>query len=415
MGPTTLTPSLSVSGQAKRDDLNPEAQSFVSGPKRISFGARLKADVYGFFGGFGPFEAVRHKISPSFNFSYAPAVDPTDLQSRVFGSAETDATKILTIGFNQTFEAKRRAPPAAAPADGEPVVVEPVEAGAEATDSLDAQPDSAVGGAEDGPRRLEAAPIVNLLSIQTNAITYDFTRASKDDNMFLDGFQTTRLTNAISSDFLRGLTIRMAHDLFDTNEEGERTFSPFLSTLNTGFSVSNTSGIVKTVGRLFGMGGPAGVEPEPEPEPEPEDDIFSDRPEDIGVTDESSIVPGRAPVRGDTRPRGSIGGWQAQVGYSLSRSRDESRQSNQLADVSLRFRPTENWSATWRTSYDVVDGRFNDHVVRLTRELHRWQAHFDFQQTATGNWTFRFNVSLQDNQDLKFDYEQRNNDRDNRF
>ena len=30
-----------------------------------------------------------------------------------------------------------------------------------------------------------------------------------------------------------------------------------------------------------------------------------------------------------------------------------------------------------------------------------------FVQTITGNWSFRFNVSLKANRDLKFDYEQR--------
>ena len=55
-------------------------------------------------------------------------------------------------------------------------------------------------------------------------------------------------------------------------------------------------------------------------------------------------------------------------------------------------------------------GAFNDHSIRLTRDLHRWEAHFDFMQTATGNWQFRFEVSLIDNRDLKFDYQQRNLD-----
>ena len=71
------------------------------------------------------------------------------------------------------------------------------------------------------------------------------------------------------------------------------------------------------------------------------------------------------------------------------------------------FKPTELWSVDWRTSYDVVAGAFNDHVVRLTRQMHRWEAEFAFQQTATGNWTFLFEVALTDNRDLHFDYEQR--------
>ena len=76
----------------------------------------------------------------------------------------------------------------------------------------------------------------------------------------------------------------------------------------------------------------------------------------------------------------------------------------------LRLKPTERWDLSWRTAYDLEAGAFNDHSIRLSRDLHRWQANFDFLQTATGNWSFRFEVSLLDNRDLKFDYKQRNLD-----
>ena len=74
---------------------------------------------------------------------------------------------------------------------------------------------------------------------------------------------------------------------------------------------------------------------------------------------------------------------------------------------SLSFGLTEQWDVNWRTSYDVVEGSFNDHYIQLTRDLHRWQANFDFRKTATGNWSFRFEVALQDQEDLHFDYSQR--------
>jgi hypothetical protein len=69
----------------------------------------------------------------------------------------------------------------------------------------------------------------------------------------------------------------------------------------------------------------------------------------------------------------------------------------------------------WRTSYDIEQNSFLDHTVRLTRDLHRWQASFVFAQTVTGNWTFGFQVSLTDNRDLKFDYDQRSNDLSNPY
>ena len=74
---------------------------------------------------------------------------------------------------------------------------------------------------------------------------------------------------------------------------------------------------------------------------------------------------------------------------------------------SLSFSLTELWKVNWRTSYDVLEGSFNDHVVQLTRDLHRWEAQFNFRKTATGNWSFRFEVALTDQDDLHFDYSQR--------
>ena len=62
---------------------------------------------------------------------------------------------------------------------------------------------------------------------------------------------------------------------------------------------------------------------------------------------------------------------------------------------------------SWRTGYDVTNQSFADHSIRLTRNLHRWEAYFDFLQTATGNWSFRFEVALTDQQDLHFVYQQR--------
>jgi hypothetical protein len=78
-----------------------------------------------------------------------------------------------------------------------------------------------------------------------------------------------------------------------------------------------------------------------------------------------------------------------------------------MLQSTLTFSPTEKWDVNWRTSYDVANRSFNDHLVRLTRDLHRWAAHFDFRKTATGNWSFRFEVALSDQEDLHFDYSQR--------
>ena len=137
------------------------------------------------------------------------------------------------------------------------------------------------------------------------------------------------------------------------------------------------------------------------------------------MTDESVVVPGSGSAdpaaQRRARRRGAAGTWSANFNYSLRRNRDENLPASQLLQVGLRLRPTEKWSLTWGTSYDIDVRSFTDHRIRLTRDLHRWNANFDFLQTATGNWTFRFEVSLTDNRDLKFDYKQRNTDIRDRF
>jgi hypothetical protein len=107
---------------------------------------------------------------------------------------------------------------------------------------------------------------------------------------------------------------------------------------------------------------------------------------------------------------GSSGSWTANLSYSLQRPRDALLETRQMLTANMRLQPTDNWALSWRTAYDIERKAFNDHSVRLTRDLHRWQANFDFLQTATGNWSFRFEVSLMDNRDLKFDYDQQNLD-----
>ena len=177
--------------------------------------------------------------------------------------------------------------------------------------------------------------------------------------------------------------------------------------MNLGFSLSSNSSIFRWLGFLGG--GAEGETPATQTE---EPDIV-DPFEPIGATDESSIIPtGRRQVASaeSGRQGGGQGGWNASLSYSLQRPRGDASAMSQMLTGTVTLRPTENWDLSWRTAYDLERGAFNDHTIRLSRDLHRWEANFDFLQTATGNWTFRFEVSLIDNRDLKFDYKQRNLD-----
>lgn len=401
IGSTTLTPRVTMNGDMFRSDTDSLAQSFVAGPSRVSFAATLKTDIYGFFGGFGGFEAIRHKISPSFDYSWTPETSPTDLQRAVFGVSAVSPRNTVAVTINQTFEAKRRADE------------QEEEEGAAA-----AQPDTATGraGRPGGPRRLQQPDIVTLLALRTSVVRYDFVRADTLGG-FTSGFETASLSNTISSDYLRGLSLSMDHELWeDVTADGRlqsRSFDLHLRQLNLGFSLGSSSSIF----RWLGLGGTDSAGDEPA-EPDPTDPLGL-----AGPTDESTVVPisGRDPVPQAVPGggAGAVGGWNANLTYSLLRPRGPQpgqpavaalRETTQMLSGSIRLQPTENWSMSWRTSYDLEESSFNDHSLRLTRDLHRWQANFDFLQTVTGNWTFRFEVSLLDNRDLKFDYDQQNLD-----
>ena len=409
VGSTTLTPSLSFSGRARRSDTIDVARDhFVSAPTRLAFGASLKSDLFGFFPGVGPFEAIRHKISPAINFSYAPSVTSNELQARLFGRQAILPRKEITLSLNQTFEAKRKEKPGDSTA-----VATPSRFPAFPSDTaggLSAGVLSAGGLSTEGLARAPRADIITLLALRTSAVQYDFVEA--DSLGFLLGFRTTRIENQISSAFLQGLSIRIGHDLFaDTTvtlpgggRRTERSFAPHLADLNLGFSLNNRSALF----RGFGLFGNADSEPTSAREPEAPD--LQGGP----AGNEASIIPGvdpRSAAVAANRARSTdVGSWSANFSYSLARPRDSSRLPSQMLTASFSLQPTALWDLSWRTSYDLERGGFNDHMIVLTRDIHDWQARFDFTQTAIGNWAFRFYVSLKANSDFKFDYRQSNTD-----
>lgn len=431
VGSTTLTPSMSLSSQLIRSDRDSLTNSFVAGPTRFSMGVNLRTEIYGFLPGFGSFEAIRHKITPSFNFSYAPEVTPTELQRQVFGTTDARPQKTLQISLTQTLEGKREVDPGAALPPGSPLP------GGDPTDSLQAVPmdpaamagdslgvdslaaDSLRADSGQGAQSQQEAQKITLLALKSTAITYDFDEAEERGD-WLWGVTNTVITNTISSDYLRGLNVTIAHDLFEdvlgTGGEGgeggsSRRFAPHLSSLNFGFSMDGGSRPIALLMGLLGVGeeasdSVAGAAPVTPPGEVP-DDPFTPT-----MNDGANVLPGGSDPSPRTRartPGGGAGGagWRANLRFSMQRPRSDTQPANQMLQGTLTFPLSENWSANWRTSYDFINGSFNDHYIQLTRNLHRWEAHFDFQKTATGNWRFKFEVSLTDQEDLHFDYSQR--------
>jgi hypothetical protein len=317
------------------------------------------------------------------------------------------AQRVLRISLNQTFEAKRREDPtAASPQSGAPIGPGGVAPSLPVTglpaDTLGIQEDplDPEAGAEAGtegepgaPRARPEGQKVTLLALRTTAITYDFERAAEESS-WLWGIQTTQLTNTISSDYLRGLNLTMTHLLFEDDPGGtgggqpggagsSRKFSPHLAQMNFGFSLDSRSLPFRLLGSLLGR---------------------EERRRTLHRPGHLRSFPGGAgePLRSEFvgrvlhHPRGRWPGPESQNGWwrcrgGLARqpflfppeTRSETMPANQMLQSTLSFNPTENWEVSWRTSYDVANQSFNDHYLRLTRDLHRWEAYFDFP--ANGN------------------------------
>lgn len=385
IGSTSLTPALQVSGTLFRS--NETGLNYVSGPTRFTTSAALNTDLFGFLPGFGPLERIRHKFSPRFSWNYSPEVEPSEEIRRLrgFSVASAEEQHRLTFTLAQTFEAKLkpsgprrdesgRGPDQAAVAD----TVSPAEDAGPMPG-----PESGQAGMEDTVSSVTPTEgrKITLLAIRTSSVVYDFVEKR---------VTTDRISNNLTSDLLRGLTVRLEHDLFAERSDGGRDFDPFLSAVNLGFSLGDrTFGGFRGVSRGVSRG--RGLIP---------------RTSEVGQEAETEQGEGGAePPPQRRRP------WSLSVDYSLVRQRPlpdgtsvgEDRQSLRW---NLGLSPTDNWTVSWRTQFDIENGEFTDHVVSLRRDLHRWSATFDFLRAANGNFLFEFRVNLNDLPDLKFDYRQ---------
>jgi hypothetical protein len=390
VGTTSISPTISFNQEFVRDTLT--AGAYVGAPTRMNFGAGLNTDLYGFFPGVGGFTAIRHRLSPRLSYRYAPTVEQTDLQRRVFGPAGGRAQNVVSLGLNQTWEAKLRTPTEPRPEESvSPDTLTEDSARIARPQAMPAEPDK-----------------VTLLRIDSSPLEYDFIRAAEEGN----GFLTERFSNTIASDYLRGLTIRMEHELFDRSGldpdlEASRgqlgRFAPRLSSLGTSFELGPGSSIFRWLG--FGRGG--------------------ENPATQGAFPGTPQTPERQGAGAFTgNPMAAGGGpWRMSLQYQYSRAPRTFTLAGlggldgfgrpldevvQTVGANMSFPLSPGWGVNWSTDFSITDGRFGAHRLNFRRDLHRWQANFDFYQSPNGNSSFEFYVELLDNRDLKFDYRERN-------
>ena len=347
--------------------------SYVRQGKRLLFGAGVSPSFFGFFPGVGPLSRIRHKISPVVNWSYAPAADVPEEYARAIdptGRApqfRSLAQHRVGLSLTQNFEGKFRTAP-----------------GDTTTDPRDARK-------------------AKILGVQTSGITYDFEQAKEPGRT---GWATQTLNNQFTSDLLPGFSLAMTHDLW-RGAVGTDTaaFEPFLTQVSARFNITEST-IRGLVGLITGRGGGP-----------PSSASQQEIPLDTVTTDLLPRSRGDRFADYDRRPRAA-----GRQPFSLAVSYDDQRRrpvvsdaedagapalpANRTLGLAFGFDPTENWSLSWSTQYNLTTSEFGQHVVRLERDLHRWRATFQFLKSPNGNFAFNFFISLLDQPEVKFQYDQ---------
>ncbi|MBX3132746.1 MAG: LPS-assembly protein LptD [Gemmatimonadaceae bacterium] len=395
--------------------------AWVSQSKRFNYGAGVSPTFFALAPGFGRVQRFRHAVTPTFGWSYSPAmaVNPEFLaalgkspQGYLGGLTQNR----LTLGINTNLEAKLRAP----------------------DDTTD------------------AGQKVRVASLQFTPLVYDFELARVTGR---PGLATDRFGYTFRSDLLPGFDLGVDYSLFlgsvlsDTAE-----FKPYREAVRFGFELNGQSAIVRGISRLFGGVGEA-----------PVDDAGEDRPagrsaDALGGGIVSSADPQqqglgavagsrtRSPIQAiDTkgfranfsvsqqRTRPPRGGrvldfdpareCQSFIGLpiyefclaqaELGRPTDPNQNRGTEGGTAIRYPPRTNialqtsfnltpkWAAAWSTSYDVERGDFANQTVTLQRELHDWRAVFGFNRIPTGAFSFTFFISLKAQPEIKLPYESR--------
>ena len=336
---------------------------FVRQGKRLAFNASLSPAFFGFFPGVGPFQRIRHSISPIISYQYAPGVKVPEAYAHALDPADTtfnarsDPQQTISIGLSQNFEAKLKPPP---------------------------------GDTTSEPRKIK------LLSINTSSIAYNFEQAKVTGQT---GWQTQSLSNTISSDLLP-FQLSISHDLWRGRVGTDSAkFDPFLTSVSTGFTI--------TPATVRGVVGLLGFATRHAPAPQPGADSAGAGGPPFGARRDPFQRPGMSGL-------GGAGGrsFALRVDYTSNRSRADTAlvghlAGRQMVTLAMTFSPTAHWTASWRSAFDFGTQQFADHYLSFQRDLRRWRASFVFSKSANGNFAFSFNIALIDQSDIKFDYDQR--------
>jgi len=393
---------------------------WVHQSKRPLFSLSASPTLFGLYGGFGPFTRIRHAISPTLSYSYAPAMTLSDEFLAATGRTKVGANgglgylgglrqNSLSLGLSTNIEAKTRS-------------------------VNDSNP--------------EAGDKLKLLSVNFDALSYDFELA-KETHSAIRGLTTSSFGYTLRSDLLPGFDLGVRYSLFEGSTLSDTAkFSPFREGITASFQFSNTANPFAVFQRLFGKAVPPAA-PGAARLDQPDDERYARQ---IA----SQPVAGRSSRNAAFLPTVTKG-WQVSLQFTSQRQRPIS--GNNVLDFDptilcqqfntpalrlafeqcvaqartnpstavpvtsglpgspiyrvpntttlggqMQFNVTEHWAASWQTQYDFENRDFATQIVSLQRDLHDWRAIFAFTQSPNGSFAFNFLISLKAEPDLKFDY-----------
>ena len=432
-GTVNIAPSVSVGNvhpagyMVRSERTNGE---WVTQNKRFSYGIGMSPTVFRLFRGFGPIERMRHAIAPTVSWSYSPEAQLSDEFLSALGETSTGylgtlAQNRISLGLATNIEARMRRGRAAKDTS--------TSTSQTLSQTLDGEGEK-----------------IRLASIQFTSLVYDFERKRQTGN---SGFATDRFGYTFRSDLLPGFDLGVDYSLFQGNVDSDTAeFSPYREAVRGTFSLTEHSGIVRSIGRIFGFRGStlSGRRSPSETMDPSGGGLVSSRGDDQGmgattgtrsrgVVSEIPTGQGfeaaftvsaqrqRPPVGGnvvDYNPAIQCAQLVGLPQYDICVRNAEQNASNQVGQnptteggtffrvqpttsVGLRtsFNLTPNWAAAWSTTYDVERSEFAAQMVTLQRELHDWKAIFGFTQAPNGNFAFTFYISLKAQPEIKLDYD----------
>ncbi len=386
---------------------------YVSQGKRLTGGLSASPTIFGLFPGFGPFQRIRHSLTPTVSWSWGPRADVSDEYLAALGRTRAGSFTNLplnnvTFGLTQLFQAKLRA-------------------------RNDSNPD---GGQK-----------IDLLGVTMTPLSYDFARAQ--GHAKTAGFTSETWGYSLRSDLLPGFDFSSQYSLFlgstlsDTAE-----FKPYLTGISASFRLSRDNNPFTAFRKFFGA-------------PPPPTDSAKKAAAEAAASriraENAAAQPVAGTVRGPDRFLAESPGWQMVFNLTRSSPRppkpgpnvidfDPRARCAQIAGTNtllfnecvneqqaqpttdtpivsataggpaynippttnltadIAFNLTPKWGTHWITSYDLEHHAFASQNVQLQRDLHDWQALFGYTQSPNGNFAFTFTIRLKADQDLKFDY-----------